>query len=186
MEIKRCIGIAGVSCVNRKAIGGLGFKDIRVFNKALLANQVWRIHNGECPLLAANLRDKYFKHSNILNANQGYNPSYTWRSLWDAKSLLKEGLCWRVGNGLSINVHEDCWIVKNEIATTLISDTENSNILRVADLIDFTSEKWDLSCLLGPLDDETKSAILIIPLSKRWPMDSLYWLHTKDGRYIHS
>lgn len=166
-----------------KSRGGLGFRDIRAFNKALLAKQVWRIHNGECPLLAAILRAKYFKHSNVLDANRGYYPSYTWRSLWDAKSFLKEGLCWRVGNGLSINVHEDPWIVKNGVATPLLNDDDDPSFLRVAHLIDFTRGKWDLSCLPGTLDDATKSAILSIPLSKGWPVDSLYWLHTKDGRY---
>lgn len=69
--------------------GGLGFCDLKVFNKALLAKQVWRIHNGECPLVDAIFRARYCKHSGVLDAGLGYNPSYTWRGLWDAKSLLK-------------------------------------------------------------------------------------------------
>ena len=60
---------------------GLGFRDIRVFKKALLAKQVWRIHNGECRLVDAIFRVRYYKNSNMLEASRGYNPSYTWRSL---------------------------------------------------------------------------------------------------------
>ena len=84
--------------------GGMGFRDLSVFIMALLAKLVWRIHQGECPLLAAILKAKYFKRSNVLQASRGYDLSCTWRSLWGSKSLLKEGLCWRVGNGSSINV----------------------------------------------------------------------------------
>lgn len=73
--------------------GGMGFRDIRIFNKALLAKQVWRIHNGECPLLANILKARYFKHSHVLEARLGYTPSYTWRSLWEIltqrRSLLE-------------------------------------------------------------------------------------------------
>lgn len=79
-----------------------------------------------------------------------------------------------MGNGLSINVHADHWIVKNGTASPLMCETEHSNFLRVADLIDFNSGKWDLPGVSEPLDDDTKSAILSIPLSKKWPMDSLY------------
>lgn len=64
-----------------KSMGGLGFRDIGCFNMALLAKQIWRIHCGECPILAAILKARYYKHSDVLNTLRGYDPSYTWRSL---------------------------------------------------------------------------------------------------------
>lgn len=61
---------------------------------------------------------------------------------------------------------------------------ENSNIFRVSDIIDFANGKWDLSALGDSLDQNTRDAILGIPLSKQWPTDNLYWLYTKNGRYL--
>ena len=100
-------------------MGGMGFRDISTFNSTLLAKQAWRIHNGECPLLASILKAKYFKHSDVLDGSHGYDPSYTWRSLWGAKSLFKEYLYWRVGNDCSINVRDDQWVVLDGMATPL-------------------------------------------------------------------
>lgn len=67
-------------CLPKKT-GGMGFRDIRDFNLALLAKQIWRIHKRECPLLASILKARYFKRRDVLEARRGYDPSYTWRSL---------------------------------------------------------------------------------------------------------
>ena len=57
--------------------GGLGFRDIRCFNTALLTKKILRIHNGDCPLLTAILKARYFKNSDVLDAGCGHDPSYT-------------------------------------------------------------------------------------------------------------
>lgn len=38
-------------------------------------------------------------YDDVLDARRGLNLSYSWRSLWGAKSLLLEGLSWRVEDG---------------------------------------------------------------------------------------
>jgi hypothetical protein len=40
----------------------------------------------------------------------GSRPSYAWRSIWEAKPLLKEGLLWKIGDGSNIKIREDKWI----------------------------------------------------------------------------
>lgn len=166
-----------------KHMGGMGFRDIGCFNTALLAKQVWRIHGGECPLLASILKARYYKHSDVLNAMRGHDPSYTWRSLWGAKSLLNEGLCWRVGNGVSINPFTDKWIPAQGGTRSLVHHNSADKLLQVSNLINLDEGHWNLEAHGLEMEDDIKEAILSISLSKSWPTDSLYWLHTKDGRY---
>ena len=62
--------------------GGMGFRDIKIFNAALLAKQSWRLMTEANPLLTIVFKARYFKHSTVLDARRGYAPSYTWRSIW--------------------------------------------------------------------------------------------------------
>lgn len=56
--------------------GGLGFRDLTLFNKALLAKQVWRVIENPDSLLARFLKARYFKHVDIMEASLGNNPSF--------------------------------------------------------------------------------------------------------------
>lgn len=110
-----------------KAMGGMGFRDLKCFNQALLAKQGWRLCQDTSTLLHGVLKARYFKHATFLEALRGFDPSYSWRSIWGAKSLLLEGLKWRVGNGTSIKVWEDAWI-PGEGAHFVPTPLPNSNL----------------------------------------------------------
>lgn len=56
------------------------------------------------------LKARYFKNNDFIEARRGYDPSYTWRSIWGAKSLLTDGLKCRVGYGASIAVWDEDWL----------------------------------------------------------------------------
>lgn len=61
-----------------KCFGGLGFKDLRCFNLALLAKQGWKLLSNPTTLISRVLKAKYFNNCDFLDANLGSNPSYTW------------------------------------------------------------------------------------------------------------
>lgn len=94
-----------------KKCGGMGFRDLKCFNSALLAKQMWRLHHNANPFLSVVMKARYYKHDDTLESRRGFDPSMTWRSIWGAKSLLLEGLAWRIGNGGSVKVRSDKWIV---------------------------------------------------------------------------
>uniref|UniRef100_A0ACD5V5Y4 Uncharacterized protein n=1 Tax=Avena sativa TaxID=4498 RepID=A0ACD5V5Y4_AVESA len=75
-----------------KIKGGMGFKDMRMFNQALLARQAWRlIHNPES-LCAQVLRAKYYPDGNILDTVFTGNASSTWHAIEYGLELLKKGV----------------------------------------------------------------------------------------------
>jgi hypothetical protein len=68
-----------------KSRGGLGFRDLVLFNKALLAKQIWRLYKNPESLVARIYQAKYYSSTNVLDAKIGKRPSLAWRSLLSAK-----------------------------------------------------------------------------------------------------
>jgi hypothetical protein len=87
-----------------KSNRGLGFRDLAVFNKALLAKQGLRISTNSNSLVARFLKDKYYPSKEFMAAGVGCHPSYAWRSICQARKMLKLGVGWRVRNGESIKI----------------------------------------------------------------------------------
>lgn len=136
----------------------MGFKDLEIFNDALLGKQAWRLVKGENTLLGKVMKAKYYHKSTFLEAPLGYSSSYSWRGIWSAKALIKEGMIWRLGNGTCINIWQDSWIVDEE--GHFIQSPMVDKVTMVSDLITSEFMEWDLARgLLTYLMSETLSAL---------------------------
>ena len=62
-----------------KSMGGMGFKDMRAFNQALLAKQAWRLLEFPDSLCSRLLRAKYFPNGNLMDTVFTGNASAVWR-----------------------------------------------------------------------------------------------------------
>jgi hypothetical protein len=109
-----------------KSQGGMGFRDLESFNKALLAKQCWRILQNPDSLVAKIFKAKYFPRGSILTAQLGRRPSYVWKSLWAAQDLLKAGIKWRVGNGFQIRIWKDRWLPQQLVLPTGLHKEDSS------------------------------------------------------------
>ncbi|KAL5538246.1 hypothetical protein UlMin_044727 [Ulmus minor] len=75
-------------CVYKKN-GGMGFRDLRLFNKAILAKQAWHIHSQPSSLVARVLQGFYFTSSSFLQVKKSNASSFVWRSiLWGREVFL--------------------------------------------------------------------------------------------------
>lgn len=88
-------------CVSKEN-GGFSFHSFSQFNLSLLAKQGWRLLNYSNSLLARTLKVKYYPENDFLRVRLGNIPSFSWKTIWAAKGVLQDGLCWRVGTGNDI------------------------------------------------------------------------------------
>jgi ribonuclease HI len=166
-----------------KENGGLGFRDLEVFNLALLAKQGWRLIQYPDSLVARIFKEKYYPNGSFLDSNLGRRPSYAWRSIYNAKHLLTKGLVWRVGDGTSIKIWNDRWL------PTLGSHKVQSPVqvlsadARVCDLLDTDTNWWKTDLVSRIFGVAEAEAICSIPVCPRTRQDKLVWLGTKHGVY---
>lgn len=163
-------------------MGGMGFRDLKCFNQALLANQGWRLYGNESSSLHGIYKERYLKNSVFLEAMRGFDHSFSSRSIWEAKSLFLEGLEWRVGNGASIKVWEDLWFTGGvQFVPTPLQD---SNIdLMVIDLLDAIKGCWNVKAVNSTFRKNERKHVLDIPLPSYLCTNSMYWWPTNDGNY---
>lgn len=95
-----------------KGLGGLNFRDVKGFNQALIAKQVWRILINPNSLTARFLKNIYFKNTGILDTELGSKASFLWKCLIWGRTLLIKGLRYRLGNGNLVQMFKDPWIPK--------------------------------------------------------------------------
>ncbi|XP_010666711.1 uncharacterized protein LOC104883845 [Beta vulgaris subsp. vulgaris] len=164
-----------------KCLGGMGFKDLAVFNDALLGRQVWRLIHFKNSLLSRVMKAKYYPRCEMLNARLGFSNSYSWRSIWGAKSLVREGLMWRVGSGNDINIWSDPWVADER--GRFIESEEAGSLNRVAELINPDTMEWRSDLLNQYFTDRDRDCILAIPLSVGGGKDDLMWAYSQDGSY---
>jgi hypothetical protein len=81
----------------------MGFRDLRFFNRALLALQSWRLlifsPNSLCSRI---LKAKYFPNRNLLEQSSQAMLSILRRAIEYGIELLKKSTIWRVGKGTNI------------------------------------------------------------------------------------
>ncbi|XP_024178238.1 uncharacterized mitochondrial protein AtMg00310-like [Rosa chinensis] len=93
-----------------KEQGGLGFNHLFAHNLAMLSKQGWRLLSNPHSLIAQVFKEVYYPNGSFLIADMGDRPSYSWRSIMEARSILQAGLFWTIGNGTSMKIWDDEWI----------------------------------------------------------------------------
>lgn len=81
--------VAWKKLIQPKFMGGLGFRDIELFNLALLARQAWRILQNPLTMTARLLKAVYYPACDFLQAPLGSRPSQVWRALIEGRDVLK-------------------------------------------------------------------------------------------------
>jgi hypothetical protein len=93
-----------------KSLGGMGFRDMALFNQAMLGKQGWRLLTEPSSLCARVLKGRYFPHTDFWHAPKPRSSSYTWRSSLFGRELLFCGAQWGIGDGRSVKITSDNWI----------------------------------------------------------------------------
>ena len=97
----------------------MGFKDLVKFNEAILAKQVWRLMSDDNSLFCRVFKAKYFPRGSVFEASTSTG-SYAWQSKMKARKVILTRMRWRLGDGKSIKIYEDNWLLGNG-STKIIS-----------------------------------------------------------------
>lgn len=166
-----------------KKEGGLGFRDMLAFNKALLAKQVWRLITNPSSLLARVFKAKYFRNSDFIDAKSYQTSSYAWRSIIQTQPLIRRGLKWVIGNGEQVRVWKDRWISGfSDLSLNGQSATLYPNLL-VKDLFVSGTREWDGLNVRSLVGEEEANKILTIRPSVVGSQDKIRWMYNRRGVY---
>jgi hypothetical protein len=172
-----------------KEKGGLGFRDLTLFNKALLAKQGWLLMKNPDSLIARILKAKYYPNSSFLDSSLGSRPSFAWRSIYAAKDLLHQRLIWRVGDRHSIKILGDRWIptpTSFMVQSPMMGTTFNFDST-VDSLMDRRIGGWNVALIRSTFSAKEADVISKIHICPSFPLDCLVWQGTKNGSFsVHS
>jgi hypothetical protein len=152
--------------VQPKYLGGLGFRDLEMFNLALLAKHAWRILVDGSSLSARILKAVYYPNGDFLDANLGSSPSRIWRSIVDGRDVLKQGLIRRIGTGETTNIWSMDWLPTAGLRRPIRCNMTNPPQL-VSENIDVASACWDMGKLQAFFTPADIKVISNIPLCNR-------------------
>ncbi|XP_042965942.1 uncharacterized protein LOC122299620 [Carya illinoinensis] len=182
---KRIHWVSWKNLCKSKYQGGLGFKELKLFNTALLAKQGWRLVTQSKSLLYQVFKAKYFPKGEFLDSKLGHNPSYAWRGIWETRVFLKQGCQKRVGDGKNIRIWHDYWIPghRNVLHDHSVEESQDRKNETVDTLINGETRWWDISkvrALFNPIIAEKILKIVICPegYEDRW-----MWSEERSGEF---
>ncbi len=99
--------------------GGLGVKDVRIFNNALLAKWKWQLMNDERRKWKDILDSKYGSEVGRSHTRLKWQ-SWWWRDLSKAcgegeDEWFQKSVVWKVGDGGNVKFWEDAWVTNNNL-----------------------------------------------------------------------
>jgi hypothetical protein len=163
--------------------GGMGFRGFEEFHQALLGKQCWRIISNQDSLFAKNFKSRYFPRTGFMEAQIGYQPSYAWRSIFNAKKVIEMGSRWSIGNGQQVRIWRDSWL-PNQAGFKVCSPVK---VLApdacVSQLINISTRSWNYRLIRDIFSDFEAQQIINLPLSWRLPNDRRIWHWERDGNF---
>lgn len=165
-----------------KCMGGLGFRDVRIFNQALLGRQAWRLIQFPESLCARILKAKYFPNCDLIDAVFPADTSQTWKGIEHGPQLLKEGLIWRIADGKRVKFWKDRWIPRE--SSFRVSGMKSRCRLRWASqFIIPEGNCWDEQLIRRVCHPFDADEMLKIKLPQFPTDDFLAWHFEKYGMY---
>ncbi|XP_071722606.1 uncharacterized protein [Rutidosis leptorrhynchoides] len=158
---------------------GLGFRDLQDFNKAMLGKQAWRLFHNPMALWSTLFKGLYFHSYDFMHVDKGSRPSWGWQSILFRRDSILPNLRWSVGNGQSINIREDRWLLRG-----IIGGPAPQNALSIVnELLHLDINRWNVPLLHQQFDASTVQDILKIQVRPHYTTDRVIWTGMVNGIY---
>lgn len=158
----------------------MGFRDLHLFNKAMLGKQEWRLVTRQDSLCARVLKGRYFHDGEFMDSTSKKHASHTWRAIMAGREVLGQGMIRRIGNGGSTHIWRDRWIPSHFDARP-ITPADGQEIALVSELLT-ASGKWNqelIRAIFLPIDARAILRIAVRPQENDW----WAWDLEKFGEY---
>jgi hypothetical protein len=155
---KKVHWIAWEKITSLKIHGGLGFRDMKCFNQALLAKQAWRLITTPESLCARVLKAKYFPSGSLLDIAFPTVSFPTWKGVQYGLDLIKQGIIWRR------------WVAQGERVNVLWKNARN-RLIYVNELMEPGLKSWNENLVRHVMNKDDAEEVLKIRLSECQPDD---------------
>ncbi|GJN28463.1 hypothetical protein PR202_gb16590 [Eleusine coracana subsp. coracana] len=165
-----------------KAEGGMGFRDLPLFNKAMLGKQGWRLITRPNSLCSKVIKGKYYPHATFMTATRRKKTSQTWKAMLWGCEVLKKGLIKRIGQGSSVDVWEHNWIqgISSMKPRVRLPD---ASVTMVSELFVLNTRIWDEQLVRDTFIHIDAEKILRIRPGVRLSEDVDAWSLERHGQY---
>lgn len=165
-----------------KTAGGMGFRNFRDFNIAMLGKQGWRFIINPSSLVSRLYKAKYFADTDFIHAKIGNSPSFIWRSIVKAKQLLLAGIRWRIGRGDNIQIMDQPWLMEED-NPFITSNSQSLEGKTLDSLFVAGQRQWDVNFIREHFNVRDQGCIFNISLNNSNNEDMIYWRFEESGMY---
>ena len=131
-----------------KLVGGLGFRDLTLYNNSLFAKQARRLLHEKQTLFYKVFKAKFFPNCSIMEAIESSGVSYAWKSILYSRDVIEKGARWRIEDGCSVKLWQHYWLpIKHP--TRISSPLESMENAIVDLLIDAETRSWNAGIIDG-------------------------------------
>ncbi|GJU50290.1 RNA-directed DNA polymerase, eukaryota, reverse transcriptase zinc-binding domain protein [Tanacetum coccineum] len=163
--------------------GGLGLKNLQVWNKALLAKHVWNIATKKDTLWVKWVHSVKLRGRSIWEVSIDVNDSWGWKNLLNIRDIIRNNVKNIIESGNETSIWFDNWCslspLSNFISHRDLYDARLRGDLRVRDMIVNGQWRW-------PYEWNEKFPMLknlVVPTIKNGVNDRIVW-HDKFGKDV--
>lgn len=131
--------------------------------------------------MARVFKSRYFAKSDPLSASLGSRPSYAWRSIHAAQSLIKQGARVTIGNGKETNLWQEQWLSRKPARHASVRGI--SSDMKVCELMIQGTREWDIQRIQELFPEEESRLIQKVRVMSSESEDKYCWDYTKTGHY---
>ncbi|KAK2362250.1 hypothetical protein QL285_087327 [Trifolium repens] len=150
--------------------GGMSFRGMKEFNKALLGKHFCRLATRESSFLEKIFKSRYHLNGDFMNAKEGYQPSFAWMRILSARVTVNLGGFRRIEEGRSVRIWMEKWQPNKKQISSRSPTCSLSDDAFVSELIDMDTRQWkrDLIFMCFDREDAQKSLAFLYPLGSQW------------------
>nr|GEW49915.1 hypothetical protein [Tanacetum cinerariifolium] len=126
--------VAWLNIYRPKTMGGLGIKDLEVWNKCMIMKHLWNITTDKNTLWVKWVNIVKLKGRSIWAINKDVGDSWRWKNILKMRDEARNFIVMKIGNGVKASVIYDNWS-GDGILQSFITNMDLYNARRIEDIV---------------------------------------------------